>query len=621
MNTTLAIIPAAGRGQRLDQINQPKPLVPVGGVPLIVRTLRQLEAVGITRAVVVVGHRADEIIRKIAAYPGLNVQVEFVRADWERGLAASLLAARSVVNENFVLVMGDHLFDESLIRRIAQSPPEYLSVLVDLRKNITADFESAVRVRCEHGKVTAIGHGLPNFDGIDAGLFHANPMLFDALEKALEITEGGVDLSHAIAWHAQQFPVRAIEADAEWHDIDTPSDLVHAEMWLRASRRAAQVGQNDVKVGAPAEPAAIFHTGKSTATEVIIGRGYVTEPHALAFIPDECASSPIYVITDETVNGLYGEAFVGNLVKQGYDIRHIVTADGEESKSLQNYTRVVERILGEGIDERSVIVSLGGGVVCNLAGFIASTLYRGINLIHFPTTLMAQCDAAISHKQGLNGSRGKNLVGAYYAPRRIIVDIDALKTLEGWRIPDGLSEVVKHALGQDASYFEYLANYDGPIDSPDLLEYVVRKNVELKCQIMAVDPQEKREGMVLQYGHTMGHPIEFLSGYELSHGQAVGIGMNVAGHVSHLMGGCSADVLEAHQMIIQKYGLPIHVPSHIKIDQILDAARFNKRYLVEGTRMALLSGIGELWQVADEFVIPVPDEVIREALHLAGAGK
>ncbi len=621
MNTTLAIIPAAGRGQRLDQINQPKPLVPVGGVPLIVRTLRQLEAVGITRAVVVVGHRADEIIRKIAAYPGLNVQVEFVRADWERGLAASLLAARSVVNENFVLAMGDHLFDESLIRRIAQSPPEHLSVLVDLRKNITADIESAVRVRCEHGKLTAIGHGLPIFDGIDAGLFHANPMLFDALEKALEITEGPVDLSQAIAWHAQQFPVRAIEADAEWHDIDTPSDLVRAEMWLRASRRAAQVGQNDVKVGTPAEPAAIFHTGKSTATEVIIGRGYVTEPHALAFIPDECASSPIYVITDETVNGLYGEAFVGNLVKQGYDIHHIVTADGEESKSLQNYTRVVERILGEGIDERSVIVSLGGGVVCNLAGFIASTLYRGINLIHFPTTLMAQCDAAISHKQGLNGSRGKNLVGAYYAPRRIIVDIDALKTLEDWRIPDGLSEVVKHALGQDASYFEYLANYDGPIDAPDLLEYVVRKNVELKCEIMAVDPQEKREGMVLQYGHTMGHPIEFLSGYALSHGQAVGIGMNVAAHVSHLMGGCSADVVKDHQMIIQKYGLPIHVPSNLKVDEILDAARFNKRYLVEGTRMALLSGIGELWQVANEFVIPVPDEVLREALQLAGAGK
>lgn len=614
MSTQLALIPAAGRGQRLDQINQPKPLVPVGGVPLIVRTLRQLEACGIERAVVVVGYRADEVVRKLAAYPGLKIQVEFVRAEWERGLAASLLAARELVQEPFVLAMADHVFDDALISGVCAAKTGGVSMLVDTKPGPDVDLDTAVRVHVDNGVVDGIGQGLQGHNGVDAGLFHATLELFDALDEALRTRDGHVELSHGLRLLAAKNQVHAIEVSGFWLDVDTPSDLVRAEMWQRAKRRAQQVTHASVATGASAEPAAVFHTGKSTPTEVLIGRGWVRRPDELHFIPDECASSPIWVITDETVNSIYGAEFVGRLRKIGYDIHLVVTPDGEESKSLQNYNRVVERVLGEGIDERSVIVSLGGGVVCNLAGFIASTLYRGVHLIHFPTTLMAQCDAAISHKQGLNGSRGKNLVGAYYAPTRIVVDVEALSTLEGWRIPDGLSEVVKHALGQDASYFDYLMGYSGKHDDLDFLETVVRKNVELKCEIMAVDPQEKRQGMVLQYGHTMGHPIEFLSSYELSHGQAVGIGMHVAAHVSNLLGGCSDEVVHQHREVIQKYGLPIHIPAHIKVDQILDAARFNKRYLVEGTRMALLSGIGELWQVADEFVIPVPDEVLREAL-------
>jgi 3-dehydroquinate synthase len=190
-----------------------------------------------------------------------------------------------------------------------------------------------------------------------------------------------------------------------------------------------------------------FTVSQRTTTKIHVRRGFVRDPSRLAFIPAESASSPVVVFTDTRVNALYGNDFVEGLKSQGRRVHRIVMAEGEESKTLANYTRLVEEVLAFGIDERSILISLGGGAVCNVCGLIASTLYRGIGLIHVPTTLMAQCDAAISHKQGVNGARGKNMVGTYYSPSAICVDVDVLSTLESRLIPDGLAEVIKHALG------------------------------------------------------------------------------------------------------------------------------------------------------------------------------
>ncbi|MFU8802497.1 MAG: 3-dehydroquinate synthase, partial [Bradymonadaceae bacterium] len=297
-----------------------------------------------------------------------------------------------------------------------------------------------------------------------------------------------------------------------------------------------------------------------------------------------------------------------------YDVRRIVMAEGEEAKTLSNYVHLVEHVLAEGIDERSVLVSLGGGAVCNVCGFIASTLYRGIGLVHIPTTLMAQCDAAISHKQGVNGKLGKNLVGSYYAPSTIAVDVEVLSTLEDWLIPDGLSEVIKHALGQDPEYLQFLLDFDGSMFDLDFLEHVVRKNIELKCALMATDAKEHREGMVLQYGHTIGHPIEYLSGYELNHGQSVAIGMMVSARIARLLGGCDDEMVELHRGILEKFDLPTSIPSYIQPADILAAMRYDKRYLTEGTRMALVDAPGHLWKIDDDYAIPVSEAVTKEAI-------
>lgn len=601
-----ALIPAAGRGARLDRPGTPKPLVEVDGVPLILRTLRQMQAAGVTRAVIVTGFRSAQVRLALSAAPGLNVALEFVyNRRWRFGLGSSLLAARDRFDGPFLLAMADHIYDSPLIARMAAAAPEPdgLVALVDHSPERIFDLDDAVKVVCEGGRpVRFLRHSTA--PAADAGLFLASPALFDALEAC-----DALDLAHGVDLMARQGRVRQITAgDAEWDDVDTPAALVHAELRLRARRRqqAAHTGE--------AEPTFVFETGRPVATEVLVQRGAVAQPSRYGVVPAASASSPVFVFTDETVNSLYGDAFVRDLQDAGHRVHRIVIPDGEEAKTVSNYAHLVERVLSKGIDERSVLISLGGGVVCNVCGFVAATLYRGIGLVHVPTTLMAQCDAAISHKQAVNGARGKNMVGAYYAPARIIVDVDVLQTQTDRALRDGLAEVLKHALAQDANYLDWLMNPGLELRDPAFLEHVVRRNIELKCAIMAVDPQEKAEGMVLQYGHTVGHPIEHLSGYALTHGEAVAVGMLIAARVARIMGALDDAGVAAHRAVLMRWGLPTQVPPSVRTADILNALTYNKTWRTEGTRMALVCAPGQLWCVSDAHAIPVSDAVIADAI-------
>ena len=611
-----ALVPAAGRGSRLDRPGTPKPLVDVGGLPLVVRVLKQLEAAGVERAVVVTGYRRREVVRALTYHPELTLRVELVEhPGWRDGLASSLLAARGRLAGPFVLAMADHVFEPALVARAAgeAAEPDGVVAVVEDDGSAVYDLGAAVKLRRRGDRVVAAGRALSDWNAVDAGLFLATPALFDALD---EVVAPGreVDLTEALDRLARQGRVRAVGTGGlAWDDVDTPPALVHAEARLRRTKRegCARPAPGPEQVA----PEYRFETGRPTPTDIVVGHGLVAHPERTAFLPPESASSPVFVFTDQTVNRLYGDAFVGGLQAQGYDVHRLVMADGEESKTLANYVHVVERVLARGIDERSVLVSLGGGAVCNVCGLVASTLYRGLGLVHAPTTLMAQGDAAISHKQGVNGARGKNQVGSYYAPRRIVVDLDTLQTLEDRWLEDGLAEALKHALGQDPGYLDFFLSHDGPVRDPAFLERVVRTNIRLKCALMAVDPKEHAEGMVLQYGHTAGHPVEYLSGYTLSHGQAVAIGMMVAARVARLMGACGDDVVALHERVIARYHLPTRIPRGLQEADVLEAMRTNKRFLVEGTRMALVSGPGRLWSVDGEYAIPVSDAVLARAIR------
>ncbi|MEZ4465675.1 MAG: iron-containing alcohol dehydrogenase [bacterium] len=611
-----ALIPAAGRGARLDRPDTPKPLVEVDGVPLIVRTLRQLQAAGVTRAVIVTGHGAARVEAGVRAARELHLRLEFVfNPAWSLGLAGSIRAAAGHLPGPFLLAMGDHIYDPPLIARMAAAPvePDGVVALVDHAPERVFDPQDAVKVRLAGGRPTRfVRHGAG--EAIDAGLFLATPALFEALADC-----AGDDLAQGVDALARAGRVRALACGAAgWDDVDTPASLVHAELRLREARRRAGV----TAAGPGADAAFRFETGRPIQTEVVIERGAVARPEAAGLVPERSASSPVFVFTDETVHRLYGEAFIARLQAAGYRVHGIVMPDGEESKTVANFAHVVERVLARGIDERSVLISLGGGVVCNVCGFVASTLYRGVELVHVPTTLMAQADAAISHKQAVNGARGKNMVGAYYAPRRIVVDVDVLQTQTDRALRDGLAEVIKHALAQDAALAGWLLAQDpAALREAAFLEAVVRRTIGLKCALMATDPQEHREGLVLQYGHTVGHPLEHLSGYALTHGEAVGLGMRVAVRVARQLGACDDATVAAHDALIAHFGLPSDVPAGIRTEDVLEALVWNKKYLVEGTRMALVDRVGNLWNVNGNFAIPVPDALIARAVEACRGGQ
>jgi 3-dehydroquinate synthase len=424
-----------------------------------------------------------------------------------------------------------------------------------------------------------------------------------------------LEWSEALQTIIENCNLMAVETAAVFDDIDTPSALVHCEMRLRKMRREAVVNRPVYPSNSESFTTFDYIIDTPVKTDIVVGRGFVKDPSKLQIIRDQSASSPIFVFTDETVAEIYGYDFKKKLVEFGYDVNLIVLPVGEESKSLTNYAYLVERVLRKGVDEQSVFISLGGGVVCNVCGFVASSIYRGLNLVHLPTTLMAQSDAAVSHKQGINGYQGKNLVGSYYSPQMVAIDVETLNTLPLRLVADGMAEVIKHAIGQDESYVDMLLAHNGDLRDLDFIEAAIRRNVQLKCELVLNDPKEHKDAMILQYGHTVGHPVEHLTGYSYYHGESVAVGMSVAARISHIMGGCSADLIKLQDEINDKYKLPSRIPAYIKPDSILETMRYNKKFLSGGTRMALLQGVGKLWSVNDDYAIPVSDKVLLEAVE------
>jgi 3-dehydroquinate synthase len=330
------------------------------------------------------------------------------------------------------------------------------------------------------------------------------------------------------------------------------------------------------------------------AYPVVVGAGVL--PEIGARLAGAGYSGRCALVTSERVGALYREPVLDALRAAGFQPALVEIPDGEEHKNLAWLAVLWDRLLDAGIERRSPLVALGGGVVTDLAGFAAATLLRGLPTAFVPTTLLGQIDAAVGGKTGINHVLGKNLIGAFHQPRLVVADVEVLATLPRRELVAGAAEVIKTAAISDARLF---AELEERLDDllalrNELVIPVVAACVRYKAGVVTEDEREERGGRaVLNFGHTIGHAIESLTGYrELLHGEAVAIGMVAAARVSHALGRCRPDTVERLTRLLKRAGLPTDIPAGLTPAAIALAMRSDKKSAGRRIRFVCLEEIG-----------------------------
>jgi 3-dehydroquinate synthase len=279
-----------------------------------------------------------------------------------------------------------------------------------------------------------------------------------------------------------------------------------------------------------------------------------------------------WLISDEAVFALHGEAAVAALAGAGLRVRHTRVPAGEASKSLAEASRLYDWLLGGNVERADLVIALGGGVVGDLAGFVAATCLRGLALVQVPTSLLAMVDSSVGGKTGVNHPAGKNLIGAFYQPPLVVVDPALLRTLPPRELRSGWAEVVKYGLIEGSipdprpgerpllPWLEADAADLARLAEPVTGE-VIRRCIDLKARVVRADPLEQGVRAILNYGHTVGHAVEALAGYgALLHGEAVAIGMRAAALIAADLGRCAPALVERQQALLRRFGLPETAP-------------------------------------------------------------
>lgn len=336
---------------------------------------------------------------------------------------------------------------------------------------------------------------------------------------------------------------------------------------------------------------------KETPYEVLIGKSLLERAGELAakvVAPCRCA-----VITDEVVGPLHGAILSSSLQAAGFTPHLLSIPSGEASKSMAVAAELCNRLIELGLDRKSAVFALGGGVVGDLAGFVSSIHYRGIPVIQLPTTVVAQVDSSIGGKTGVNSPLGKNLIGTFHQPRLVIADTTTLSTLPERIFREGLAEAIKHAVIADASLLEVL-----PPDAAADLPLLIARNAAIKARVVAEDEFEiKGTRALLNFGHTIGHAIESVAGYgALSHGECVSIGMIAALDLSVRLAGLPQDQSDRVKGVITACGLPTSIPSGLPIGKILAALGRDKKFDQGSIRFVLTKELGSAF-VSDKVTL------------------
>ncbi len=345
--------------------------------------------------------------------------------------------------------------------------------------------------------------------------------------------------------------------------------------------------------------------------DIAIGAGLLDRADAWAQLPQAHAA---LIVTNGTVAPLYAKRLQDALKSHYLNIHTVVLPDGEEFKSWQTMNLVFDGLLGHGCDRKTVLFALGGGVVGDMTGFAAASYMRGVPFVQVPTTLLAQVDSSVGGKTAINHPLGKNMIGAFYQPERVVCDLDTLATLPARELSAGLAEVIKYGPIADMTFLDWIESHLNELlaRDPQALAHVVKRSCEIKAWVVGQDEREAGLRAILNFGHTFGHAIEAGLGYgEWLHGEAVGCGMVLAAHLSQRLGLVDLPFVQRLTRLIGAAGLPVRAPvldASDNVGRYLDLMRIDKKSEGGEVRFVLLDGPGRA------LVRAAPNALVREVI-------
>ncbi len=319
------------------------------------------------------------------------------------------------------------------------------------------------------------------------------------------------------------------------------------------------------------------------------------------------------IVTNPVVHQLYGSVVLRALRQAGFSPFLIIVPDGEKAKTVQWLSKILDALVAQQLERQDMILALGGGVTGDVAGFAASTYLRGIPFVQVPTTLVAQVDSSVGGKTGVNHPEGKNLIGAFYQPKIVVIDPHVLKTLPPRQWIAGLAEVIKYGVIADEQFFSYLEQHVEEIQeqADEAMLHVLRRCCEIKADVVAGDERESGRRRILNYGHTVGHALEAWGRYrKWIHGEAVGIGMVQEALIGQYLGMCSHSVVERQNDLIKRAGLPFAIPKEMTFLNLWQTMQHDKKVIKGDIHCVLPRCIGEVG------VVPLVRESIRKWFSL-----
>lgn len=329
-------------------------------------------------------------------------------------------------------------------------------------------------------------------------------------------------------------------------------------------------------------------------------------------------SKKVLIVSNPSIYKHYGEIVQTSLSEAGFDVAHLILPAGERFKTANSLQKIYDAALDHRLERSSAIIALGGGVIGDMSGYAAATWLRGVDLVQVPTTLLAMVDSAIGGKTGINHPHGKNLIGAFYQPRLVWIDPETLKTLPAREFRSAMAEVIKYGVIWDRELFDLLANCDR-LDqlryvSDELLQTILYRCAKAKADVVSKDEKEGNLRAILNYGHTVGHAIESVTNYRLfNHGEAIGLGMVIAGAIAVDLGLWSAEDQAQQNAIIAKARLPQTLPADIDLDAIVAAMSSDKKVEAGIVRFILPTAIGSV-TLSDRVTSDIVKQNLRKIL-------